>query len=653
MDKIKTIKIKNPDGSISEETYTISVDAKDVDMKNGKDVQDTIGDIDIDNNGNIGQQLKNFKQTLFSLNEIKVNKQDIVDNLETNENTKALSAKQGNNLNKLKATVYDTLADMKADVSLKDGMTAQTLGYYEVNDGGKATYKITNVESETDYQEGLDNELYATLIVDNSTINITQFGAIGDGATDDSAIFQNALNFLENKKIKKLLLEKNKSYYINNVLSIFQDTEIDLNNSTIISGVSHVLVNFKCTRFGWDTNDAYTGYNGNGNIYIHDGIIRGGSISFGHAENIKIENVDFINTKNDHYLEICACKNYKVLNCNFTGLKTVREDRQYVEYIQIDVCNYNSFPWFPEESTTYDGTINDTLLIDNCTFQPGNTEGYNNLYTAIGSHVTPATYHKNITITNNKIDSCSFSAMQLYKINNALIQNNKIINGTGVRGINMQYGCKNIDILDNDINNITGGISALSNTNYLYENIKIKNNNIILSEGPNAFIIHDADNVEFVDNYGYSSTYLVDFTNVLNIVCVNNIYNNSTNTYGTVIYWSGNNSIKILDMYKLILDTNDTTNKVITLKNDITSFNMLKILTGVVSQGNWQELELRAYTGRNFQLGETYKIPFIQANNNIGVIILTIDSSDSKKITYTSIGDLSIRGLYAKVLKNK
>jgi hypothetical protein len=80
---------------------------------------------------------------------------------------------------------------------------------------------------------------------------------------------------------------------------------------------------------------------------------------------------------------------------------------------------------------------------------------------------------------------------------------------------------------------------------------------------------------------------------------------------------------------------------------------MLKILTGVVSQGNWQELELRAYTGRNFQLGETYKIPFVQADNNIGVIILTIDNSNSKKITYSSVGDMSIRGLYAKVLKNK
>ena len=97
----------------------------------------------------------------------------VVDNLDSNETTKSLSAKQGNNLNKSKATIYDTVALMKV-ANLKVGMTTQTLGYYSVNDGGAATYKITNEESETDYQEELENGLYATLIIKNNTINIKQ-----------------------------------------------------------------------------------------------------------------------------------------------------------------------------------------------------------------------------------------------------------------------------------------------------------------------------------------------------------------------------------------------------------------------------------------------------------------------------------------------
>ena len=69
MDKIKTVKIKNPNGSVSEETYIISVDAKDVDMKNGKDLQDTIGDINVDRDGSIAEQLKNIIERLEALKE--------------------------------------------------------------------------------------------------------------------------------------------------------------------------------------------------------------------------------------------------------------------------------------------------------------------------------------------------------------------------------------------------------------------------------------------------------------------------------------------------------------------------------------------------------------------------------------------------------
>lgn len=69
MDKIKTVKIKNPNDSVSEETYTIAVDAKDVDMANGKDLQDTIGDINIDRDGSIAEQLKNIIERLEALEE--------------------------------------------------------------------------------------------------------------------------------------------------------------------------------------------------------------------------------------------------------------------------------------------------------------------------------------------------------------------------------------------------------------------------------------------------------------------------------------------------------------------------------------------------------------------------------------------------------
>ena len=92
MKKIKTVKIKNEDGSIGEESYFLSTDANIVNMENGYSVEDTIGDINIAQTGNISEQLNN-----------KINTNDIVDNLNNEASNKPLSAKQGYELNLNKA----------------------------------------------------------------------------------------------------------------------------------------------------------------------------------------------------------------------------------------------------------------------------------------------------------------------------------------------------------------------------------------------------------------------------------------------------------------------------------------------------------------------------------------------------------------------
>ena len=100
MDKIKTVKIKKPDGSVSEETYTIAVDAKNVDMDNGKDVQDAIGTIDVDNEGSISTQLKNIKTIL----PLKANSSEIPKKVSELENDNKYLIE--NNLEKMNENFY-------------------------------------------------------------------------------------------------------------------------------------------------------------------------------------------------------------------------------------------------------------------------------------------------------------------------------------------------------------------------------------------------------------------------------------------------------------------------------------------------------------------------------------------------------------------
>lgn len=67
MDKIKTIKIKNIDGTLEPGVVYIATDANLVDMTNGKNVQAVIGNINPDTDGSIEQQLKELKQRLATL----------------------------------------------------------------------------------------------------------------------------------------------------------------------------------------------------------------------------------------------------------------------------------------------------------------------------------------------------------------------------------------------------------------------------------------------------------------------------------------------------------------------------------------------------------------------------------------------------------
>ena len=98
--------------------------------------------------------------------------------------------------------VFDTVADMKLATNLIDGSDARTLGFYAINDGGGATYHISDTGTANEMDIIAVNTLKAHLILP-AILSPEMIGARGDGLTDDTAYFARACELSDSILIDK------------------------------------------------------------------------------------------------------------------------------------------------------------------------------------------------------------------------------------------------------------------------------------------------------------------------------------------------------------------------------------------------------------------------------------------------------------------
>jgi len=111
------------------------------------------------------------------------------------------------------------------------------------------------------------------------------------------------------------------------------------------------------------TGDNFTGYNGNGNITIEGGTLDGNftarykhynAIGLARGHNIVLRDIELIDVRGAHAMDIKACKDILIENCKFKGYDinyTVDGDgaSYYCEAIQIanhTEAGFNSFGSF-------------------------------------------------------------------------------------------------------------------------------------------------------------------------------------------------------------------------------------------------------------------------------------------------------------------
>ena len=129
------------------------------------------------------------------------------------------------------AIVFNTIAEMIADEDLQAGDSCQTLGYYSVNDGGAGLYKIVNDDTLVDDGGSiheLENGLKAELIINNNQVCYNQFGAHGDGRTDEWD-YLNKTHIFANKYGYTVIGCSTSTYYVKDLKGwIVVRTNVDL-----------------------------------------------------------------------------------------------------------------------------------------------------------------------------------------------------------------------------------------------------------------------------------------------------------------------------------------------------------------------------------------------------------------------------------------
>lgn len=210
----------------------------------------------------------------------------------------------------LKQNTYDSVAEMKADDTLKAGMYAQTVGYYEANDGGGATYKIVDEELQDDggNVHELENGLKALLVIEDEIINVKQFGVKGNNVNDDTLLIQRCIDNNPNKTI----------FFPKGTYIITSHIDTSANNN---KAVSLELDNYAVIKASANYNDDKSmiclGGKNYDNYYLYDNFsnytMRGGTIDCnGVAAGISIQNA----------VQTCV-KDIKVNHCPTIGINVI------------------------------------------------------------------------------------------------------------------------------------------------------------------------------------------------------------------------------------------------------------------------------------------------------------------------------------------
>lgn len=203
--------------------------------------------------------------------------------------------------------------------------------------------------------------------------NVADFGAVGNGTTDDTAALNSATNAAGVGGV--VVLSPGKRYLVLGSVKLKSGTSVLGNGATLLknsSSTSSVLL--------WNEMTS-KGYGGGGrDITLRDLNVQGqytgagtGTdvvLSFMHLSGLRVENCNFSQgMANGHYLDLMGCDNVRISNSTFSGMNPV-SGREIIEAIQIDCSTATAAGHSLFTDSFYDGLPTRNIQVKGCTFEP-------------------------------------------------------------------------------------------------------------------------------------------------------------------------------------------------------------------------------------------------------------------------------------------
>lgn len=316
----------------------------------------------------------------------------------------------------------------------------------ELTDYFERTAKITvTVKESTGAENENKKELISTEIDKCKTeiIEVADFGAKGNGSTDDTKAFQAAIDsaspgdtvYVYPGRYNVSLLTMREGVTLK-MYTEMTDAKVGYTKEIALAVNQSRYAILSGTRILNNKNEA-KGAEGCSNFSIIGGVIdtnitTRSTLIFGCADNVRVENVIFKDIKGNHTIQFTGCTNSVIENCMFAGYEC--GDTFTREVIQLEP----STPGATGGPLTFaDGEYNcpKNITINNCYFGKSDEAGAPLM--AIGHHSQVG--EANVTglkITNNVFDEVLYAAIRYNNLvdveitGNTFISTSKYMNAT-------------------------------------------------------------------------------------------------------------------------------------------------------------------------------------------------------------------------------